>query len=299
MIGAMVLQRRDARASPLPLPPPDVGDALTCPLPKAVGDSHRFGRTWIGQGCEEAGRVPWGFFRSWPCLALLGLACLPHDTWPQRPESCASIVPHLYAKALRRVHLLLEKLDEAAPCRRHDLRDEDQPHAASLPVGLCTLPQGRWGCRWAKKSGQLLSWVKMARTALYVALCIEMVHRPLHHCLRRVIEPLPHDLTADTSSAAACDFDKRGDGILIQAEMIDSPASPTALFPRHPSLTRDEQPTPWLDWINLATCEQAGIVRQQGLKQSFGVACSRSSTSWPLLWMRQMPRLTAVVSFSL
>ena len=82
-----------------------------------------------------------------------------------------------------------------------------------------------------------------------------MVHRPIHHCIRRVVEHLAHDLAADTSIAAAFDFDKRGDGILIQEQMIDRPARPTSLFPRHTSLTRDEQPTPWLTWINLVTCE--------------------------------------------
>ena len=116
-----------------------------------------------------------------------------------------------------------------------------RPAARVQPaVGLCTLP-GCWICIWAEKSGQFLIRVKITRTALRFELGIEMVHRPIHDGIRRVIEHLAHDLAADTRIAAAFDFDKRGDGILIQEQIIDSPASPSPLFPRHTSLTRDEQ----------------------------------------------------------
>ena len=108
-----------------------------------MGDSHFFGRTLICQVFEEAGLVPLGFFRSRTCFALLGLTRLPHDTWHQRPESFASIVPNLYSEDLRRIHLLIEELDDAAQFWRNDIRDEDQPHPSSLQVGLCTLPKGR------------------------------------------------------------------------------------------------------------------------------------------------------------
>src|SRR6185437_8304612 len=95
--------------------------------------------------------------------------------------------------------------------------------------------------------------------------------RPVHDRVRRVVEHLADDLTADPSVRASLHLDERRHGVLIQEEMINRPTPTAILFRRQRRLSADQQPSPSCPARKLITGQEIWELRDQRLENVLGM----------------------------
>ena len=72
-------------------------------------------------------------------------------------------------------------------------------------------------------------------------------------------------------SVASLDLDERGDGVLVEKQVVERPSTRPVLFAGDGHLTGDEQPTPRLLGVDLVPGEQIRVIRQELLQEALRV----------------------------